>query len=120
MSDIKPCPVCDGEIEMIRAGTPRVSQQYRCEDCGLFFECNETHGSHRLVNSRPAEEQLRARLAEAEKQIEDLKAEHLAMRCCGNCEHDTCAGGFDWSEQMRQNTNCIDNNFKHWRLKNDK
>ena len=76
--------------------------------------------SRKMTNKLPTKSELRARLAEAEKQIEKLKAEKLAMRCCGNCGHDTCAGGFDWSEQMRQNTNCIDNNFKHWRLKNDK
>lgn len=39
---LKPCPFCGGEAELLRMGTPRVSMQYGCTDCGASLETGET------------------------------------------------------------------------------
>lgn len=58
-----------------------------------------------------------ASIADLEERNAELVAENERLRCCGNCANDDCAGGFDWSDKMEVNTDCTNNNFKHWQRK---
>lgn len=39
--ELKPCPMCGGEAEVVRVGTTRQSSIVECTECGLSLEANE-------------------------------------------------------------------------------
>jgi hypothetical protein len=49
--NLKPCPFCGGEAEVIREGTTRHSAQVGCTNCGCHVESNEI-GAGYLWNMR--------------------------------------------------------------------
>lgn len=42
MSELLPCPFCNGNAVIERMGSGRVSMIYTCEDCGCRLETGET------------------------------------------------------------------------------
>lgn len=50
--ELKPCPFCGGEAEIVRYGTPRYSTQYECTECGCSLETGETFNHGKAWNTR--------------------------------------------------------------------
>jgi len=48
MEELYPCPFCEGEAEIERMGTNRVSMVIVCTNCGCRLETNETSESEYL------------------------------------------------------------------------
>ena len=59
MSDLKPCPFCKGEFAF-----DFEIKKFRCDKCGATV-LPDPYG--RTVNTRPIEDELRARIAELEE-----------------------------------------------------
>lgn len=58
MSDLRPCPFCNGAAEIERMGSGRQSMIYRCTDCGCSLETSETFiGPHCSWNTRASDAQ---------------------------------------------------------------
>ena len=42
--NLKPCPFCGGEAELLRNGTARQSRIVQCTDCGCRLESGDVDG----------------------------------------------------------------------------
>lgn len=88
MSRMKDCPACGcvtgQEYEYDNVGDDGVGDismvYFQCSDCSYRTESHEdVNIAESIWNRQPYIDRLRASLAEAEKQIEKLKAENLSM-----------------------------------------
>lgn len=81
MSDLKPCPLCDSEGEIVTTFTTSGELFYgaclQCHTCGPF-DVTEDAAAARW-NPRPAEDALAARVAELEAEVERLKRENAHL-----------------------------------------
>jgi hypothetical protein len=78
MSDLKPCPFCEGrQLKIVQGGNPWI-WKYLCADCKSSSEGEDHHVpgyAERLIdnwNTRPIEDKLRADLALAVKALETI------------------------------------------------
>ena len=94
MSELKPCPFCDvneWKYQSHFSGTTI----YQCEKCGTIVE-------EWVINIRPIEDALTARIAKLEDEIAKMKKyfhkpEHGSCCTCQKCGHiyDECRCDFD-------------------------
>lgn len=73
MTELKPCPFCNGYAAIERFGTALTSTQYTCQHCGAFLETGEEFNHGNVWNTRPREAQLDAEIADLRAQITDPK-----------------------------------------------
>ena len=64
---LKSCPFCGGKANIDRYGTPRVSTQYSCEDCGCNLETSEewNHGDRWNTRALTPRQEAADAMAEA-------------------------------------------------------
>ena len=58
MSELKECPFCGGEAELLRKGDHRQSNQVSCMYCGAELEDGAEFNHEGAWNTRPREEEL--------------------------------------------------------------
>jgi len=54
-NELKPCPFCGGEAEIVQYGTPRYSTIIECQECGCKLENGETFNHGNAWNRRDKE-----------------------------------------------------------------
>ncbi len=87
-NELKPCPFCGCEAEVLTMGTIRVGMRIGCPDCGASLECGATWLEAAQWNNRHDDHKaaLAEREAELEKARELLKDALTTMEPDG---HDT-------------------------------
>ncbi len=95
MSELKECPFCGGEAELLRKGDHRQSNQVSCMDCGAELEDGATFNYEGAWNTRPREEELekennklREENAELTSELSTMDKAHYkcSQRCLGHIE----------------------------------
>lgn len=60
MTDLKACPFCGGEAEIVIYGNTKQGTIYQCLDCSCTLETSETFNHGYRWNNRPHENKLKA------------------------------------------------------------